>query len=63
MTAGFNWAPPSALADYIGIGRCIELMHRYGLPVPPLLEAAKRGQAPTPLFNLPFVTPGRYFAG
>jgi 3-hydroxyacyl-CoA dehydrogenase len=63
MTAGFNWAPPSALADYIGVDRSIALMERYGLAVPPLLEAARRGDVRTPLFNLPFVTPGRYFAG
>jgi 3-hydroxyacyl-CoA dehydrogenase len=63
MTAGFNWAPPSALVDYIGVERCIGLMERYELPVPPLLHAARRGEVRTPLFNLPFVTPGRYFAG
>lgn len=63
MTSGFNWAPPSALADYIGIERTVALMERYGIPVPALLQAARRGEVRTPLFNLPFVTPGRYFAG
>jgi hypothetical protein len=38
-------------------------MERYELPVPPLLHAARRDEVRTPLFNLPFVTPGRYFAG
>jgi 3-hydroxyacyl-CoA dehydrogenase len=63
MTAGFNWAPPSAIADLIGIPETIAAMERHGLSVPPLLRAAARGEVPTPLFNLPFVTPGRYFAG
>ena len=63
MTAGFNWAPPSAIVDYVGVAETIALMERYAIPVPQLLEAAKRGEVRTPLFNLPFVTPGRYFAG
>jgi len=63
MTAGFNWAPPSGLVDYIGVDRAIAQMERYGIPVPALLHAAKKGEVRTPLFNLPFLTPGRYFAG
>ena len=63
MTAGFNWAPPSALADLIGIRQTVEALKRYDLPSSPLLESAMRGEIPTPLFKLPFVTPGRYFAG
>lgn len=63
MTAGFNWAPPSALADMIGPRETVEALKRYDLPASPLLEAAARGEVPTPLFRLPFVTPGRYFAG
>lgn len=63
MTAGFNWAPPSALADMVGIRQTVEALNRYELPGSPLLEAALRGEIPTPLFKLPFVTPGRYFAG
>ena len=63
MTAGFNWAPPSGLVDLIGLQRTIDLLKRYSLPVPKLLDAAVRGEVKTPLFNLPFVTPGRYFAG
>lgn len=63
MSAGFNWAPPSALVDLIGLERTVEALERYSLPVPALLTAAKRGDVPTPLFNLPFVAPGRYFAG
>jgi 3-hydroxyacyl-CoA dehydrogenase len=63
MTAGFNWAPPSGLADIIGVRRTREALERYGLPGSRILDAASRGEIPTPLFNLPFVTPGRYFAG
>ncbi len=63
MTAGFNWAPPSGLADLIGIQQTVDALKRYDLPASPLLDAALRGEVRTPLFNLPFVTPGRYFAG
>lgn len=63
MSAGFNWAPPSALVDLIGLERTITALEREGLPVPALLTAAQRGEVRTPLFNLPFVTPGRYFSG
>lgn len=63
MTAGFNWAPPSGLVDFIGAKRTVDLLKRYDLPSAPILEAAAKGELPTPLFNLPFVTPGRYFAG
>jgi 3-hydroxyacyl-CoA dehydrogenase len=63
MSAGFNWVPPSGLVDLIGVDRTIQELERLGLPVPALLMAAKKGEVPTPLFNLPFVTPGRYFAG
>ncbi len=63
MSAGFNWAPPSALVDLIGLDQSIAALERYNLPVPALLTAAKKGEVMTPLFNLPFVSPGRYFAG
>lgn len=63
MSAGFNWAPPSAIVDLVGLDRAVALMEQYGLTVPEVLRAAQRGDIKTPLFNLPFVTPGRYFAG
>ncbi|MBI5949030.1 MAG: 3-hydroxyacyl-CoA dehydrogenase family protein [Chloroflexi bacterium] len=63
MTAGFNWAPPSGLVDLIGLKRTAAMLKRYDLPSAPVLDAALRGEIPTPLFNLPYVTPGRYFAG
>jgi hypothetical protein len=63
MSAGFNWVPPSGLVDIIGVERTIKELERLSLPVPTLLKAAAKGEVATPLFNLPFVTPGRYFAG
>ena len=51
------------LADLIGVQKTIDALKRYDLAVPALLDAAARGDVPTPLFNLPFVTPGRYLAG
>ena len=63
MSAGFNWAPPSALVDLIGLDRTLQVLEHYDLPVPALLNAARRGDIPTPLFNLPNIAPGRYFAG
>jgi hypothetical protein len=63
MSAGFNWAPPSVLVDFIGPRRTRELLDRYDLPVPELVRAAADGNVPLPLFHLPFVSPGRYFAG
>src|SRR5262249_28679245 len=49
MSAGFNWAPPSALVDLIDAQRTRELMERYGLPVPALVQAAAKGEVATPL--------------
>jgi len=63
MSAGFNWVPPSALVDLIGLDRTVALMDRYALKRPALLDAALRGEIPPRLFDLPFVTPSRYFAG
>jgi len=63
MTAGFNWAPPSALVDLIGPARTVRELERAQLPIPAIVAAAARGEVPTPLFRLPSITPGRYFAG
>jgi 3-hydroxyacyl-CoA dehydrogenase len=63
MTAGFNWAPPSGMADLIGYKRAVQLLEKHELPRCAIIEAAARGDLPTPLFNLPYVVPGRYFAG
>jgi 3-hydroxyacyl-CoA dehydrogenase len=63
MTSGFNWAPPSGYVDLIGARQAKEAMERYDLAVPAIVDAAVRGDIPTPLFRLPFVNPGRYFSG
>jgi 3-hydroxyacyl-CoA dehydrogenase len=63
MSSGFNWAPPSALVDLIGQRRTAEALDRLELPRPKLIDGALAGDVPTPLFDLPSVTPGRYLAG
>lgn len=40
MSHGFNWAPPSALVDLLGAANTIELLKRYGLKIPAILEKA-----------------------
>lgn len=61
MAAGFNWAPPSALVDLIGLERAVALIDRAGCQVPPLLqERLDRGDT-SPLFNDPALSIGRYF--
>jgi 3-hydroxyacyl-CoA dehydrogenase len=40
MSYGFNWAPPSVLVDLLGPKDCVELMRRYELKVPPIVERA-----------------------
>lgn len=63
MATGFNWAPPSALVDLIGLDRTIAALERYRLAVPEVLSAARRGELPTPLFRQPHMSAGRYFGG
>ncbi len=58
MGFGFNWAPPSVLADAIGAARTIDLLDREGLLVPPVLaEAAISGK---PLYDEPH-EPAKFF--
>jgi 3-hydroxyacyl-CoA dehydrogenase len=40
MSYGFNWAPPSVLVDLLGAADTVELMRRYELNVPQLVERA-----------------------
>jgi len=40
MSYGFNWAPPSVLVDLMGAGATMELLRRYELKVPPIVERA-----------------------
>jgi 3-hydroxyacyl-CoA dehydrogenase len=60
MGFGFNWAPPTVLADVIGIKETIGALEKAGLPVPKVLANAKLGQR---LFTVPDVNVGRFFAG
>lgn len=63
MATGFNWAPPSAIVDIAGAPATMKALEQYGLPVPDVVKAAVKGELPTPLFTLDFITPGRYFSG
>jgi 3-hydroxyacyl-CoA dehydrogenase len=59
MGFGFNWAPPSVLADAIGARRTIQLLEQAKLAVPRVLvEAAEKN---IHLFNEPEVDRGRFF--
>lgn len=59
MGFGFNWAPPSVLADVIGHKETIAALEKAKLPVPAVLARAKPGQR---LFSVPSVNIGRFFA-
>jgi 3-hydroxyacyl-CoA dehydrogenase len=62
MGFGFNWAPPTALVDMIGLRTTLRLLEAQRLPVPPLLAHA--AQHPDQrLFREPHVNVGRFFAG
>lgn len=43
MSHGFNWAPPSVLVDLLGATATVELLKRYDLKVPPIVERAAAG--------------------
>ncbi len=59
MGFGFNWAPPSVLADAIGARRLIGLLDRARLQVPRVVvEAAEKNLH---LFDEPEVDRGRFF--
>lgn len=60
MGFGFNWAPPTVLADVMGVKATIAALEKAKLPVPRTLANAKPGQ---PLFTVPDVNVGRFFAG
>ncbi len=62
MGFGFNWAPPTALVDVIGVRDTIRLLEAQRLPVPRALEQA--AQLPEQrMFREPNVNIGRFFAG
>jgi len=61
MAFGFNWAPAGLLADMIGPRRCVALLDKTNLAVPPVLtEAAEKGER---LWDEPDVDAGRFFFG
>jgi hypothetical protein len=62
MGFGFNWAPPTALVDLIGIKTTIGLLEKLKLPVPAVLARAS-GTPNERLFREPHVNVGRFFAG
>jgi 3-hydroxyacyl-CoA dehydrogenase len=40
MTFGFNWAPPTVLVDLFGARAVVDMLRRYGLAVPSVVEEA-----------------------
>ncbi len=61
MGFGFNWAPPTALVDTIGIGNTIRLLEAQRLPVPRVLQDAAK-HPDQRMFREPHVNVGRFFA-
>jgi 3-hydroxyacyl-CoA dehydrogenase len=62
MGFGFNWAPPTVLVDILGVRVTIDLLEKYDLPVPPVLQQAARHPHER-MFREPNVNSGRFFAG
>jgi 3-hydroxyacyl-CoA dehydrogenase len=61
MSYGFNWAPPSVLVDLLGAASTVELLKRYELKVPPIVErAAAEGKK---LYAGSVLEVGRTFVG
>jgi hypothetical protein len=62
MGFGFNWAPPTALVDLLGVKTTLDLLERLKLPVPKVLERAAH-KSNERLFSEPHVNVGRFLAG
>jgi 3-hydroxyacyl-CoA dehydrogenase len=62
MGFGFNWAPPTALVDVLGVRTTVRLLEGLHLPVPPVLTQAAH-HPDQRLFREPYVNIGRFFAG
>jgi len=60
MGFGFNWAPPSALVDIMGVRETIAGLEAAELPVPKVLADAQPGER---MFREPHVDIGRFFCG
>ena len=61
MGFGFNWAPPTALIDLLGVQTAIGLLEAQQLPVPPVLQQATKHPNER-MFREPHVNIGRFFA-
>jgi 3-hydroxyacyl-CoA dehydrogenase len=61
MSYGFNWAPPCVLVDLIGARATADLLNRYGLAVPQVVEHAARNNAK--VFSGGVLEYGRTFVG
>ncbi|MCB9558231.1 MAG: 3-hydroxyacyl-CoA dehydrogenase family protein [Deltaproteobacteria bacterium] len=60
MAAGFNWAPPSALVEAIGVKSTVKILEDNKLTVPPLLERALKNGTER-FFDEPRLSLGKYF--
>lgn len=61
MSYGFNWSPPSVIVDLMGAHATTELLQRYELKVPPIVErAAAEGKK---LYSGSVLDFGRTFVG
>jgi 3-hydroxyacyl-CoA dehydrogenase len=61
MSYGFNWAPPCVIVDLIGARTIIEMLNRYGLAVPRVVEQAAPKDAK--MFSGGVLEYGRTFVG
>jgi 3-hydroxyacyl-CoA dehydrogenase len=61
MGFGFNWAPPTALIDLLGVKTAIRLLETQDLPVPQVLQQAAKHPNER-MFREPNVNVGRFFA-
>ena len=60
MSAGFNWAPPSALVSVLGIETTLEMLQQADVPIPEsLVQMRERGQAA--VFDDHRLAIGKYF--
>jgi len=61
MATGFNWAPPGALVDVMGVGAAVEMIEAAELPVPAQLKRALETGEPRRFFHHPTLNVGRFF--
>lgn len=61
MGAGFNWAPPGALVDLMGLKNAVEMIEKTGIAVPANLAADLSAGRTEPYFTDARLSPGRFF--